>query len=45
MKSKSASKWSGNIYSRDSGNTYYGTITMKGPDLLKVESMLVKPRL
>ena len=38
MKSKSASKWSGNIYSRDSGNTYYGTITMKGPDLLKVEA-------
>jgi uncharacterized protein (DUF2147 family) len=38
MKSKTASKWSGNIYSRDSGNTYYGTITMKGPDLLKVEA-------
>jgi hypothetical protein len=32
MRSKAASKWSGTIYSRDSGNTYYGTITMKEPN-------------
>jgi uncharacterized protein (DUF2147 family) len=38
MKSKSNSEWSGNIYSRDSGNTYYGTISMKGPNALKVEA-------
>jgi len=38
MKSKSTSEWSGNIYSRDSGNSYYGTISMKGPNLLKVEA-------
>jgi hypothetical protein len=38
MKSKSALEWSGNIYSRDSGNTYYGTISMKGPNALKVEA-------
>jgi Uncharacterized protein conserved in bacteria (DUF2147) len=38
MKSKSASKWSGNIYSRDSGNTYYGTMTMKGTNSLHVEA-------
>ena len=38
MKSKSTSEWSGNIYSRDSGNSYYGTISMKGPNALKVEA-------
>jgi hypothetical protein len=38
MKSKSPSEWSGNIFSRGSGNTYYGTISMKGPNLLKVEA-------
>jgi hypothetical protein len=38
MKSKSMSEWSGNIYSRDSGNSYYGTISMKGPNALKVEA-------
>ncbi len=38
MKSKAASEWSGNIYSRDSGNTYYATMTMKGPDSLQVEA-------
>lgn len=38
MTSKTASKWSGNIYSHDSGNTYYGTMTMKGPDSLHVEA-------
>ncbi len=30
--------WSGNIYSRDSENTYYATIAMKGPYLLRVEA-------
>ena len=38
MKAKSASEWSGNIYSRDTGNTYYGKISMKGPNALKVEA-------
>jgi uncharacterized protein (DUF2147 family) len=38
MKPKSASVWSGNIYSRASGSTYYGTIAMKGEDSLKVEA-------
>jgi uncharacterized protein (DUF2147 family) len=38
MKSKSASDWSGSIYSRDSGNIYYGTIAMKGPNSLRVEA-------
>jgi uncharacterized protein (DUF2147 family) len=38
MKPKASAEWSGNIYSRDSGNTYYGTMTMKGPNALRVEA-------
>src|SRR6266852_5632823 len=38
MKPKAAARWSGNIYSRDSENTYYATIAMKGPYLLRVEA-------
>jgi hypothetical protein len=38
MKSKAASEWSGNIYSRDSGNTYYATMALKGPNALRVEA-------
>jgi uncharacterized protein (DUF2147 family) len=36
--SKDASQWSGTIYSRDSGNTYYATIAMKGQNSLQVEA-------
>jgi uncharacterized protein (DUF2147 family) len=35
---KTASEWSGNIYSRDSGNTYYATMVMKGANSLRVEA-------
>jgi hypothetical protein len=38
MKPKTASEWSGNIYSRDSGSTYYATVAMQGPDSLRVEA-------
>jgi uncharacterized protein (DUF2147 family) len=38
MKPKTAALWSGNIYGRDSENTYYATIAMKGPYLLQVEA-------
>jgi len=38
MKPKSEQRWSGNIYSRDSGDTYYGTMRMKGPNMLHVEA-------
>jgi Uncharacterized protein conserved in bacteria (DUF2147) len=38
MKPKAASQWSGNIFSRDSGNTYYATMKMKGPNSLRVEA-------
>jgi hypothetical protein len=38
MKPKAASEWSGNIFSRDSGNTYYATMKMKGPNSLRVEA-------
>jgi hypothetical protein len=38
MKSQAASEWSGNIYSRDSGNTYYATLTLKDPNTIQVEA-------
>jgi Uncharacterized protein conserved in bacteria (DUF2147) len=38
MKPKAPAEWSGNIYSRDSGETYYGTIVMKGANSLRVEA-------
>ena len=38
MKPKSDAVWSGNIYSRSSGNTYYATMTMKGSNTLRVEA-------
>lgn len=38
MKPKSASVWSGSVYSRDTGNTYYASMTLKSPDKLHVEA-------
>jgi hypothetical protein len=38
MKPKTDALWSGEIYSRDSGETYYGTIAMQGPNSLRVEA-------
>jgi uncharacterized protein (DUF2147 family) len=41
MKPKTASEkaaWTGNIFSRDSGNTYYATMTMTSPNSLRVEA-------
>jgi uncharacterized protein (DUF2147 family) len=38
MKPKSDVTWSGNIFSRSSGNIYFGSITMKEPNTLRVEA-------
>jgi hypothetical protein len=38
MKPKSDQQWSGSVYSKDSGDTYYGTMRMKGPYMLRVEA-------
>jgi uncharacterized protein (DUF2147 family) len=38
MKPKASSEWSGNVYSRDSGETYYGAMVMKGANSLRVEA-------
>ncbi len=38
MKPKSADKWSGDIYSRASGSSYYATMAIQGPDALRVEA-------
>jgi uncharacterized protein (DUF2147 family) len=41
MKSKAASEWAGNIYSRDSGDSYYATVTLKEPNTLRVEACVI----
>jgi uncharacterized protein (DUF2147 family) len=38
MKSKSDTQWSGSVYSKDSGDTYYGTMRLRGPNTLRVEA-------
>jgi len=38
MKPKGDARWSGNVYSRTSGNSYYGTMTLKQADTLRVEA-------
>jgi uncharacterized protein (DUF2147 family) len=38
MKLKKSSQWAGNVYSRASGNSYYGTMTLKEGNSLRVEA-------
>ena len=38
MKPKTDTQWTGNVYSHDSGDTYYGTMALKGPNALRVEA-------
>jgi hypothetical protein len=38
MKPKSDKQWTGNVYSLGSGDTYYGTVDIKGPNTLRVEA-------
>lgn len=38
MKPKTDKRWAGSVYSHDSGDTYYGTIDMKGANTLRVEA-------
>ena len=38
MKPKADQQWTGNVYSHDSGDTYYGTMALKGPNALRVEA-------
>jgi hypothetical protein len=38
MKPKKDNEWAGNVYSRSSGNSYYGTMTLKDADTLRVEA-------
>lgn len=38
MKPKADSQWSGNVFSRSSGNSYYGTMTLKEGNTLRVEA-------
>jgi len=38
MKPKTDRQWTGSVYSRDSGDTYYGTMAIKGTNTLRVEA-------
>ncbi len=38
MKPKKDNQWAGNVYSRSSGNSYYGTMTLKEGNSLRVEA-------
>lgn len=38
MKPNRNSKWAGNVYSHDSGDTYFGTMHMTGPNTLRIEA-------
>jgi hypothetical protein len=38
MKPKTDAQWTGNVYSHDSGDTYYGTMNLKGMNTLRVEA-------
>ena len=38
MKAKTNSQWTGDIYSRASGNSYYARMTLKAPNTLHVEA-------
>jgi uncharacterized protein (DUF2147 family) len=41
MKPKNDTQWSGDIYSRASGNTYYARMTFTQPDTLRVEACAI----
>ena len=38
MKLKTDTQWTGNVYSHDSADTFYGTMNMKGTNTLRVEA-------
>ena len=41
MKPKTERQWTGGVYSQDSGETYYGTMSMKAINTLRVEACAV----
>jgi uncharacterized protein (DUF2147 family) len=41
MKPKTEMQWTGSIYSHDSGDTYYGTMDIKGPNTLRIEACVL----
>ena len=43
MKPKTDKQWTGNVYSHDSGDTYYGTIDMKGAEHAARRSLRARP--
>ena len=45
MKPKSDTQWTGSVYSQDSGETYYGTMAMKGVEHASRRSLRARPLL
>ena len=41
MKLANDDQWSGSVYSQSSGDTYYGTMELKGPNRLRVEACAI----
>jgi uncharacterized protein (DUF2147 family) len=41
MKPKTERQWTGSVYSQDSGDTYYGTMALRGINTLRVEACAV----
>ncbi len=41
MKPKTDTQWTGNVYSHDSGVTYYGTMALQGANTLRVEACAI----
>ena len=41
MKLSNDDQWSGSVYSQSSGDTYYGTMELKGPNRLRVEACAI----
>jgi uncharacterized protein (DUF2147 family) len=41
MKPKTDRQWTGSVYSQESGDTYYGTINVKGLNTLRVEACAI----
>lgn len=41
MKPKTERQWAGSVYSQNSGETYYGTMAMKGDSTLRVEACVL----
>ena len=45
MKPKTAAQWTGSVYSKDSGDTYFGTINLNGSEHAAGRGLCARPLL